>query len=125
MSRSPPALSRRTLLGGIGASVIAAPALLSCTSARAPRWAAGDPFSLGVACGDPTPDGFVLWTRLAPLPLHTDPAMPGGMSGGAVEIDYEIAGDVAMRNVVRRDRKSTRLNSSHQIISYAVFCLEQ
>src|SRR5207244_11981985 len=23
----------------------------------------------------------------------------------------------------RRDRKSTRLNSSHQIISYAVFCL--
>src|SRR5258708_19159869 len=26
---------------------------------------------------------------------------------------------------VGRDRKSTRLNSSHQIISYAVFCLEQ
>src|SRR5258708_30725298 len=25
----------------------------------------------------------------------------------------------------RRDRKSTRLNSSHQIISYAVFCLKQ
>src|SRR5947208_13545617 len=24
-----------------------------------------------------------------------------------------------------RDRKSTRLNSSHQIISYAVLCLEQ
>src|SRR5258708_15886406 len=24
-----------------------------------------------------------------------------------------------------RDRKSTRLNSSHQIISYAVFCLKQ
>src|SRR5207244_8736014 len=25
----------------------------------------------------------------------------------------------------RRDRKSTRLNSSHQITSYAVFCLKQ
>src|SRR5207244_10978791 len=25
---------------------------------------------------------------------------------------------------VARDRKSTRLNSSHQIISYAVFCLK-
>src|SRR5258708_10716532 len=25
----------------------------------------------------------------------------------------------------RRDRKSTRLNSSHQIISYAVFCLNK
>src|SRR5207244_7598696 len=27
--------------------------------------------------------------------------------------------------VVHRDRKSTRLNSSHQIISYAVFCLKK
>src|SRR5258708_19800396 len=27
--------------------------------------------------------------------------------------------------VVERDRKSTRLNSSHQIISYAVFCLKK
>src|SRR5258708_23638632 len=26
---------------------------------------------------------------------------------------------------VRGDRKSTRLNSSHQIISYAVFCLKK
>src|SRR5258708_19972144 len=26
---------------------------------------------------------------------------------------------------VREDRKSTRLNSSHQIISYAVFCLKK
>ncbi|HCT04551.1 MAG TPA: alkaline phosphatase, partial [Pseudomonas sp.] len=23
------------------------------------------PFTLGVACGDPLPDGFVIWTRLA------------------------------------------------------------
>src|SRR5207244_13289510 len=28
-------------------------------------------------------------------------------------------------HVWRRDRKSTRLNSSHQIISYAVFCLKK
>src|SRR5947208_11259624 len=27
--------------------------------------------------------------------------------------------------VRRQDRKSTRLNSSHQIISYAVFCLKK
>src|SRR5258708_13493298 len=26
---------------------------------------------------------------------------------------------------LKRDRKSTRLNSSHQIISYAVFCLKK
>src|SRR5258708_17156544 len=29
------------------------------------------------------------------------------------------------REVRVRDRKSTRLNSSHQIISYAVFCLKK
>src|SRR5258708_23224908 len=31
----------------------------------------------------------------------------------------------AIRRGNRRDRKSTRLNSSHQIISYAVFCLKK
>src|SRR5437588_2404782 len=29
------------------------------------------------------------------------------------------------RFVLRRDRKSTRLNSSHTVISYAVFCLKK
>src|SRR5258708_26480052 len=29
------------------------------------------------------------------------------------------------RSRMREDRKSTRLNSSHQIISYAVFCLKK
>src|SRR5258708_33700657 len=31
----------------------------------------------------------------------------------------------ASNPVAKRDRKSTRLNSSHQIISYAVFCLKK
>src|SRR5437763_16420860 len=29
------------------------------------------------------------------------------------------------RNLCNRDRKSTRLNSSHRCISYAVFCLKK
>src|SRR2546426_7790155 len=29
------------------------------------------------------------------------------------------------RRAARRDRKSTRLNSSHLVISYAVFCLKK
>src|SRR5258708_24853270 len=48
------------------------------------------------------------------------------------EMEYLCAGE--KHNVARiiicmliygRDRKSTRLNSSHQIISYAVFCLKK
>src|SRR3712207_8796284 len=30
-----------------------------------------------------------------------------------------------IRNIYRKDRKSTRLNSSHANISYAVFCLKK
>src|SRR6202008_3157279 len=30
-----------------------------------------------------------------------------------------------MRDLADRDRKSTRLNSSHTVISYAVFCLKK
>src|SRR5258708_20258809 len=35
------------------------------------------------------------------------------------------AGNAAQQNQPPIDRKSTRLNSSHQIISYAVFCLKK
>src|SRR2546427_8254384 len=34
-------------------------------------------------------------------------------------------GDAAKLGAVRQDRKSTRLNSSHSQISYAVFCLKK
>src|SRR5256885_8545213 len=36
-----------------------------------------------------------------------------------------IVGNVYKGRVVRVDRKSTRLNSSHLVISYAVFCLKK
>src|ERR1700684_3085184 len=35
-----------------------------------------DPFSVGVASGDPTSTGAVLWTRLAPRPLEPGGGMP-------------------------------------------------
>src|SRR5207244_13373878 len=45
----------------------------------------------------------------------------------AAELGHHLAvhGDPALRDQVLGDRKSTRLNSSHQIISYAVFCLKK
>ena len=91
---------RQVLRGGaVLASALALPGLIGC-AAPGPRWS-GDPFSLGIASGDPVPDGFVLWTRLAPEPLSPDPATPGGMSGGAVPVVYEIASDPAMQQIVR------------------------
>src|SRR5438552_12520234 len=37
----------------------------------------------------------------------------------------ELAPDTPLLTRKAKDRKSTRLNSSHQIISYAVFCLKK
>src|SRR2546429_3888652 len=39
----------------------------------------------------------------------------------ALAEEFRIAGDIEL--MLRSDRKSTRLNSSHGYISYAVFCL--
>src|SRR2546430_6771716 len=38
--------------------------------------------------------------------------------------NFGVGGDLAY-NALQRDRKSTRLNSSHSQISYAVFCLKK
>jgi alkaline phosphatase D len=94
-------LTRRQVLRGGGALAGAAvlPGFLG-RAAAGPRWSR-DPFSLGIASGDPVPDGFVIWTRLAPEPLSPDPATPGGMSGEAVPVAYEIAADPAMKQLVR------------------------
>src|SRR5499426_3123055 len=56
-----------------------------------------DPFTLGVASGDPLPDGVVLWTRLAPDPLNG-----GGMPPQAVTVKWEVAADERMKEVVLR-----------------------
>src|SRR5207244_11323133 len=42
-----------------------------------------------------------------------------------VERIYELFPPLAERRKIGADRKSTRLNSSHQIRSYAVFCLKR
>src|SRR5256885_15109670 len=40
-------------------------------------------------------------------------------------LQQEIVAEGVTRNVPALDRKSTRLNSSHLVISYAVFCLKK
>src|SRR5438552_9477104 len=46
-------------------------------------------------------------------------------SGYLVMLTGLIGTTIAPWQLANRDRKSTRLNSSHQIISYAVFCLKK
>lgn len=96
-----PSLTRRHLLGAtIGLGL--APTRWRIAHS-APRWR-HYPFTLGVASGAPAHDGFVIWTRLAPNPLCSNPQEPGGMSGPGVPVEYEIAADENMRRIVHRSR---------------------
>src|SRR5258708_25971772 len=49
----------------------------------------------------------------------------GGCQRAGGQREHMAAGGGVRKVHVCLDRKSTRLNSSHQIISYAVFCLQK
>src|SRR5690606_40017557 len=77
-----------------------------------PRAAAGDRGPSGRAAPDPPPHGRAGPAGAAVDDLRKRRAAPAARRGGAA----------ARPGPRRRDRKSTRLNSSHVKISYAVFC---
>ncbi|MFJ4642236.1 alkaline phosphatase D family protein [Streptomyces bobili] len=56
-----------------------------------------DPFTLGIASGDPLPDSVVLWTRIAPAPYEPG----GGLAGQSVAVEWELAQDEGFGLVVR------------------------
>ena len=89
-------VDRRALLRGIGTAALATGLFTRQVWAQ-PTFSAY-PFSLGVASGDPSPDGIVLWTKIAPKPLERG----GGMPMRPVEVAWAVAGDAAMRQVVSR-----------------------
>src|SRR5262245_41855439 len=59
-----------------------------------------DPFQLGIASGDPTPTGAMLWTRLVTRPLEPD----GGMPGNRVVVTWEVADDDKFATIVKSGR---------------------
>ncbi|MDJ0926067.1 MAG: alkaline phosphatase D family protein [Gammaproteobacteria bacterium] len=70
-----------------------------------------NPFTLGVASGYPLPNSVVLWTRLAPSPLAPD----GGMPAQAIPVQWEIATDDNMRDVVRRGTQYATPDWAHSV----------
>ena len=69
---------RRALL--LYASTLSSLPLLSRSAWANPRpQFSGDPFTLGVASGDPDATSVVLWTRLAPKPLEPGAGMAPGL----------------------------------------------
>ncbi|MGP4015090.1 alkaline phosphatase D family protein [Saccharopolyspora sp. 5N708] len=109
-------LNRRKMMLGIGGASAAAVLLGTGawrTAAADTRLRGGYPFSLGVASGDPLPDGVVLWTRLAPEPLAADGS--GGMPDRPVQVRYEVATDEQFRDVVRRGAATATPELAHSV----------
>src|ERR1039457_2639520 len=82
--------------------------------------------SLGTAAPPSTLGGFSM------TPIGADPSALGSMvtSVGSISFDQAVMHDQIGNGWGTwshgyADRKSTRLNSSHLVISYAVFCLKK
>lgn len=70
-----------------------------------------DPFTLGIAAGDPSPDGFVIWTRLATRPLEYG----GGLPMRAVKVRWDVAEDDTFHRVVQSGEAVARPELGHSV----------
>ncbi|WP_344168508.1 alkaline phosphatase D family protein [Kribbella lupini] len=116
-------ITRRTLLvaTAAGATAVAAagtlPAagspLADTTAASASSQPLPDPFTLGIASGDPDYRSVVLWTRLALDPLAADGM--GGMPSRRYQVQWQVALDPGMRRVIRSGVVSATPESAHAV----------
>ncbi|MFP5334067.1 MAG: alkaline phosphatase D family protein [Actinomycetes bacterium] len=107
-------LPRRSFLLGAGAA--AATGLLTglpnpATASTAHRGAREDPFTLGIASGDPLPTAVVIWTRLAPSPFEVG----GGVPRGAHPVQWMVAEDPRFTRVVRRGTAMAHPEYAHSV----------
>ncbi len=91
-------MNRRQLIRSIGSVLVLETARSNCLLPQAARSASNflaNPFTLGVASGDPAQDSVLLWTRLAP-----EPRVPGGGVYGTPTVRWLIAADPELRHAV-------------------------
>ena len=82
------------LTGGVTGLVALGP-LAACGAERSVALSA-NPFTLGVASGDPSPDGVVLWSRLARSALEA-----AGAADQAIGVDWEVSEDEGFTRIAR------------------------
>ena len=101
--------TRRRLLKAawslVAATLFAPPLVRRSVAQRTAQY----PFTLGVASGCPRPDGVVLWTRLAPLPLG-DP-----IDAASMPVRWELARDEQFRDIVRQGNVRSNAATAHSI----------
>lgn len=101
-------LTRRAAMASAAASVAAcaSPAVLRSPPARSTT-----PFALGVASGDPAPDGIVLWTRL----LANAPGAGEEPPHAPVELVWEVATDERFAAIARSGTAAALPGAAHSV----------
>ena len=103
-------LTRRLFLA-YAASLSSIPLLSHYGSANPAHDFTNDPFTLGVASGDPDHESVILWTRLAPKPLEPG----GGMPKTPVEVHWEIAEDNSFKKIVQSGKVNATPELGHSL----------
>lgn len=91
------------------AGLVSLGALPGCGGGRRVRFSE-DPFSLGVASGDPAPDGVVLWTRLG-----LDAVRNAGVMRESVGVRWEISDDPGFRSVVQTGSADASIDLGYSV----------
>jgi alkaline phosphatase D len=102
-------VNRRTFVGGAAATALVV--ATNRTAANALPRLNPDPFTLGVASGDPTPWAVVIWTRLAPQPTEDG----GGMPARPYRVRYEVSTNPNFSRIVRRGYRVAFPHNAHSV----------
>ncbi|MFI8516699.1 alkaline phosphatase D family protein [Streptomyces sp. NPDC085481] len=111
-------LGRRRFLTVTGAAAALAfavnlPAVGTAAAAEFdPRRITENPFTLGVASGDPLPGSVLLWTRLAPRPYESSGGLP---TGNRVAVRWELAHDERFTRGLRRGTVDAHPEFAHTV----------
>ncbi|MFE9247724.1 alkaline phosphatase D family protein [Streptomyces sp. NPDC007088] len=83
----------------------------AAAAALDPAKIAKDPFTLGVASGDPLPGSVLLWTRLAPSPYESD----GGLPPSRVTVRWELAYDSRFTRIAKKGSAVAHPEFQHSV----------
>ncbi|MCO6047639.1 alkaline phosphatase D family protein [Aeoliella sp. ICT_H6.2] len=101
----------RRLFMAYVAGLTAAPMVRAADKLETEKPVSNDPFTLGVASGDPANNSVLLWTRLATQPLEPG----GGMDLAPVRVRWEVAEDEQFNSVVQRGRSWATPQLGHSV----------
>ncbi|WP_068400663.1 alkaline phosphatase D family protein [Kribbia dieselivorans] len=104
-------ISRRGLLTGAAAGAVLATLPHTSASAAGVGTFGGDPFTLGIASGDPDATSVVLWTRLALKPLDPD----FGMQPRKFPVHWQVAHDERFEQIVQEGTTFALPENNHSV----------